>query len=145
MTNSASLTRSEFLKKIGGLSVLAMLDRSVFRLAAGDALKHPEPRAGVTADKVLKVDDLGERVSRSVSAAYDAARKYPEIFDGLACACGCHGEAAYQHRSLLVCYETRQPTGCHTCQTEASFVGKMTADGKTLADIRTAVDRKFDD
>jgi hypothetical protein len=138
------ITRIEFLKRAGGLSVIALLDRSTFRFA-GDSLHHPEPRAGITADKVLTVGDLGEKPRKAVLEAFDAARQYPQILDGLACACGCHGDASYQHRSLLACYETRQPTGCQSCQMEATFAGRMAKEGKTLAEIRAAVDRKFGD
>ena len=139
------ISRGEFLKRMGGLSVIALLDRSVLSLASADPLNHPDPRAGVTAEKVLSVSDLGEKARKSILEAYSAAREYPLIFDGLACACGCHGDASYQHRSLLVCYETRQPTGCQACQMEAAFVGRMAKDGKTLAEIRLAVDKKFGD
>lgn len=136
------LSRGEFLKRIGGLSALVLIDPSAGVFAV-DALKHPEPRAGVTADKVLRVEDLGEKPRKAVLDAYDAARRNPEVFDGLACGCGCHGEANYQHRSLLSCYETRQPTGCPSCRDEATFVGGMIRDGKALAEIRLAVDKKF--
>lgn len=140
-----SMNRAGFLKRLGGLSVLVAIDPSLFRNVAADSLKHPEPRAGITSEKVLKDEDLGEKPRKAVLEAYDAARQSPQIFDGLACACGCHGDASYQHRSLLVCYETRQPTGCQSCQMESAFVGKMVKDGKTLAEIRAAVDRKFGD
>jgi hypothetical protein len=139
------ISRAGFLKRVGGMAVIAMLDRSALTFAAVDPLIHPEPRAGVTAEKVLPVADLGEKARKSVLDAYAAAREHPSIFDGLACACGCHGEASYQHRSLLVCYETKQPTGCVACQTEASFVGKLAKEGRALAEIRSAVDKKFGD
>ena len=139
------MDRASFFRRTTGLFVVALVDRSVFRFASADPLKHPDPRAGITAEKVLKREDLGEKARKSVIEAFDAARQYPETFDGLACACGCHGDASYQHRSLLVCYETRQPTGCHACQQEAVFVGKMAKDGKTIAEIRAAVDKKFGD
>jgi hypothetical protein len=139
------ISRGEFLKRVGGLSVIALLDRSVLSAGMADPLDHPDPRAGVTADSVLKADELGAKPRKAVIDAYAAAREHPQIFDGLACACGCHGGASYQHRSLLVCYETKQPTGCVACQMEASFVGKMAKDGKALAEIRVAVDRKFGD
>jgi hypothetical protein len=138
-----SIGRADFLKRVGGLSVVVLLDRSWRGLPAADPLPHPEPRSGITADRVLKADDLGDKPRRAVLEAYDAARQHPQIFDGLACGCGCHGEASYQHRSLLVCYETRQPTGCPSCREEATFVGRLVKDGKTLAEIRTAVDKKF--
>ena len=139
------ISRAEFLKRVGSLSLIVLLDRSTVALAVADPLNHPEPRAGITADKVLPIADLGEKPRKSVLDAYAAAREHPAVFDGLACACGCHGDASYQHRSLLVCYETKQPTGCMACQQEASFVAKMAKDGKSLAEIRTAVDKKFGD
>jgi hypothetical protein len=47
------------------------------------------------------------------------------------------------HRSLLVCFETLQPTGCGSCQMEAELVARLARQDKPLADIRKAVDRKF--
>jgi hypothetical protein len=138
------ISRGEFLKRIGGLSVIVLFDRSAFGIPSSpDPLPHPEPRSSITADKVLKADELGEKPRKAVLDAYEAARQSPQVFDGLACGCGCHGEATHQHRSLLVCYETRQPTGCAACQMEATFVGKMVKDGKSLSEIRAAVDKKF--
>lgn len=143
--HTTPISRAAFLKRVGGLSVLVALDQSALRFTRAEPLKHPDPRAGITADKVLKADDLGEKPRNGVLEAYDAARTYPVVFDGLACACGCHGDASYQHRSLLVCYETRQPTGCPACRMEATFVAKMAKEGKTLVEIRAAVDKKFGD
>ena len=137
------LSRADFLKRIGGLSAVILLDRSVFSPAATNPLPHPEPRPGITAEKVLKVEDLGEKPRKAVLAAFEAARQHPQIFDGLACGCGCHGKATYEHRSLLVCYETKQPTGCLACQLEAKFVADLAKEGKTLAEVRVAVDKKF--
>ena len=137
------ISRGEFLKRVGGLSVIAFLDRSTPVLSLTDVLNHPEPRPGITAEKVLKVEDLGEKPRKAVIEAFEAARQYPQVFDGLACGCGCQGDASHQHRSLLVCYETKQPTGCAACQMEASFVGKLVREGKTLVEIRAAVDKKF--
>ena len=135
------ISRGEFLKRMAGLSVVVLVDRSPFSAASADT--HPEPRPGITAENVLKADDLGEKPRKAVLDAYDAARQYPQTFDGLACACGCHGNATHQHRSLLVCYETKQPTGCPSCREQATFVGRMAKDGKPLAEIRAAVDKKF--
>ena len=134
--------RGEFLKRISGLSVILLLDRERFAFPATDPLPHPEPRSGISADNVLNTEDRGDK-RQAVIEAYDAARHYPQVFDGLACGCGCHGDASYQHRSLLVCYETKQPTGCPSCRSEATFVGTMVKDGRTLAEIRASVDKKF--
>lgn len=140
---SPSIDRADFLKRLCTLSVLAVVDRPTIP-ALANALKHPEPREGITAEKVLKPEELGEQTRKSVLEAYDIARQYPQIFDGLACACGCLGTTGPLHRSLLVCYETRQPTGCHGCREQATFVARLAKNGKTLAEIRTAVDKEFD-
>ena len=137
------ISRGDFLRRIGGLSAIILLDRSVLALPGLDPLPHPEPRDGVTSEKVLKADDLGDKPRKAVLEAYEAARHDPQIFDGLACGCGCHGQATHQHRSLLVCYETRQPTGCPSCREEAILVGKLIKEEKTLAEIRAVVDKKF--
>ena len=137
------ITRAAFLERVAGLSALLMLGRGSLTVPMAEPLRHPEPRAGITAAKVLSVEDLGAKPRKAVSDAYEAARLHPGVFDGLACACGCHGDAEYQHRSLLSCYESRQPTGCQACQMEAAFVGGMAKEGKTLVEIRAAVDKKF--
>jgi hypothetical protein len=104
------------------------------------ALTHPDPRPGITSERVLTADALGTSRKEKVVTAYDAARAYPELFDGLGCTCGCTGNGP-MHRSLLVCYETMQPTGCIACQEEAQLVGKLAKEGKPLAEIRQAVDK----
>ena len=77
-----------------------------------------------------------------VLEAYEAARTYPAIFDGIACACSC-GAKRGTHRSLLVCFETTQATGCGACQEEGELVAKLAKEDKPLADIRQAVDKKY--
>jgi hypothetical protein len=50
-----------------------------------------------------------------------------------------HGE----HRSLLACCETKQPTGCVGCQQQAHLAGRLADDGKSLAEIRIAFDKEY--
>jgi hypothetical protein len=142
---SSPINRATFLKSLGALFALTLLDRRSPPQVAmmGMSLKHPDPRPDITAEHVKSAADLGKFAERpKVMAAYDEARAWPEIFDGLACGCGCTGESA-THRSLLSCYESMQPTGCQECRDEANFVAKMAKDKKTLAEIRTAVDKEF--
>jgi hypothetical protein len=102
-----------------------------------EGLTHPDPRPGITAEKVLADDKLPDK--RRVKEAFAAAREYPELFDGICCACGCEKE----HRSLLSCFESAQPTGCWGCQEEAMLISRLAKEGKTLDDIRKAVDKKW--
>lgn len=100
-------------------------------------LIHPDPRPGITAEKVLAEEKLPDK--KRVKESFAAAREYPELFDGICCACGCEKE----HRSLLSCFESAQPTGCYGCQEEAMLIARLAKEGKTLGEIRTAVDKKW--
>jgi hypothetical protein len=138
-----SITRTTFLRRASGLLVVAFFGRG--RLPAvpapiGMRLVHPDPRPGITSEQVLTAEAIGKAYKGKVGQAYDAARAYPEVFDGIACACGCSPSSG-THRSLLVCYETMQPTGCRSCQAEAVLVGKLAKQGAALDDIRKAVDK----
>jgi hypothetical protein len=135
-----SITRAVFLRNAGGVFAVAFLPR--LRLADFNPLPHPDPRPGITAEHVLADAELGAKADKKVLQAYAVARAYPETFDGIACGCGCGGKDG-MHRSLLVCFESKQPTGCRSCQLEAELVGKMAKEDKTLADIRAAVDKEF--
>lgn len=130
------LDRRDFLRLLSAFAALGAM-RPVSALAAARSHKHPDPRPGITSANVLADDKLPKSVS--VRSAYAAARAHPEIFDGLACGCGC----ADEHRSLLVCYETKQPTGCWACRDEAKVASDSIAKGKTLAEVRTIIDEKF--
>ena len=90
----------------------------------------------------MTTETLGTSRKEAVLEAYDTARSYPELFDGLACACGCTGKQNI-HRSLLTCFETMQPTGCYGCQEQAQLVAKLAKEEKTLAEIRLAFDKKW--
>lgn len=99
---------------------------------------HPDPRPGVTAERVLP----DARVSEKARSAYAAAREFPEVFDGIYCHCDCaerHGEL----RSLLSCFETEMPMDCGICSGEARLVGRLARRGKTLPEIREAVDERY--
>ena len=79
--------------------------------------------------------------NKRVATAYDHAREVPEILDGLYCRCNCaHGMG---HRSLLSCFEGDQAAGCMTCREQGELAYKLVKDGKSLADIRLAVDKEF--
>ena len=104
-----------------------------------DGFPHPDPRPGVTAEHVLADDEIGSR--KRVREAYAAARTHPEVFDGVYCACAC--DKSMNHRSLLSCFESRQAVGCGACREEGELVGRLARDGKTLDEIRRAVDEEF--
>ena len=131
------ITRRSALAQMSSMALLALLPRDVQR---GQGFPHPDPRPGITSESVLPESKLPDKAA--VRRAYQAARDYPAIFDGLYCPCDC--SKALKHRSLLSCYETDQPTGCWSCREAGEYVGTLAKEGKSLEEIRAAVDKKFD-
>jgi len=138
------MSRGAFLRRVSGLLVAVAIpsDTLLRRSLTRSSLDHPDPRPGITAEHVLSVEALSAIKSERVKDAYESARTYPAIFDGIACGCGCSGHNG-NHRSLLVCYETMQPTGCQACRDEAQLVARLAAKDTPLAEIRAAVDKRF--
>jgi len=101
---------------------------------------HPTPRPGVTAAKVLTKDQLGEH--KDAAPVFDMVREIPYIVDGIRCQCGCSAlEGKY---SLLSCYEADGMAGhCSICQGEGRLAYRLYKQGKTLDQIRAAIDAKF--
>jgi uncharacterized protein with PCYCGC motif len=101
---------------------------------------HPTPRPGITAAKVLTKDQLGEH--KDAAPVFDLVREIPQIVDGIRCQCGCSAlEGKY---SLLSCYEADgMAAHCQVCQGEARLAYRMNKQGKTLDEIRDAIDAKF--
>jgi hypothetical protein len=139
-----AIDRRIFVTRAGGLFGVALVSRFdlMHALAQPSGLEHPEPRPGVTGERVLAATALGAAPKQKVLDIYEAARTYPAIFDGIACGCSCGGKKG-THRSLLVCFETPQATGCGSCQEEGELVGRLAREDKPLAEIRKAVDKEF--
>lgn len=131
------ISRRTALTRIAGMFAASFAAPVSFAGALREGFPHPDPRPGITGEKVLAEDKLPDK--KRVKEAFAAARQYPELFDGICCACGCEKE----HRSLLTCFESAQPTGCWGCQDEAMLVAKLAKEGKTLGEIRTAIDKKW--
>ena len=107
------------------------------RAASGD---HPDPRPGVDGSGVLTADQLQD--VPDLVDLYDGIRAIPYIADGVRCTCGCAFEDGF--RSLLVCFEANgMAKGCIICQTEGRMVVRLHAAGRTLDQIRAAVDARF--
>jgi hypothetical protein len=140
---SELISRAAFVGRASGFLAVVVFGRANPLRGAElvGAPEHPEPRPGITGERVLTAEALGKSVNEKVLAAFDAARAYPALFDGIACGCGCSGSHG-DHRSLLVCYETRQPTGCWGCRESANLVARLAKEDRTLAEIRQAIDRQ---
>ena len=142
--SKSPIDRRTFLQRTASVLAIVSFNRVPLRHHGMDpfSMEHPDPRPGITAEHVLTTEKLGASRKEKLLASYDAARGNPEIFDGLACACGCTGKNG-SHRSLLTCFETMQPTGCYGCQEEALLVASLIKDGKSLGEIRATIDKKW--
>lgn len=101
---------------------------------------HPEPRAGITAANVLTGQQLGAWTD--AIPAFDEVRQIPEIIDGIRCNCGCADDPSFY--SLLSCYEGEgMARYCHICQGQGRLAFRLHQAGKTLEEIRTAIDARF--
>ena len=111
--------------------------------APGPALQrtpHPKPRAGITGAKVMKAAALKDHAK--LIPLFASIRKIPHIIDGIRCNCLCGQPPAMY--SLLSCYEGEaMAIDCAVCQGQGRLAARLHSEGKTLADIRAAVDAKF--
>jgi hypothetical protein len=73
--------------------------------------------------------------------AYDEARTIPEVLDGIRCQCGCADEPG--HRSLLSCFEDSMALDCEICQGQARLAYRLHRKGRTLDQIRAAIDARY--
>ena len=100
---------------------------------------HPTPRPEITNAKVLPVSFVPR--TPGSAEAYAAARTASETLDGVYCYCDCSKHAG--HRSLLTCFETEHGAYCDICMGEAMVASAMAQQGKSLMEIRAAIDRQF--
>jgi len=101
---------------------------------------HPKPRPGIDASKVLAADALKE--NPKAAPVFDMVRRIPEIVDGIRCQCGCAELPEFY--SLLSCFEADgMAQHCVICQGEGRLAYTMHEQGKTLDEIRAAIDERF--
>lgn len=99
--------------------------------------KHPTPRRGIDASHVVLAKDL-DGDAKAIEA-FDLVRQIPEVVDGIRCSCGCDEVEGFY--SLLSCFEQDgMARECRICQGNARLVHRLHRKGKTLAQIRAAVD-----
>ena len=63
------------------------------------------------------------------------------VLDGVYCHCNCSRTVG--HRSLLSCFESDHGAYCDICMGEAQLAARLAAQGKTLQQVRRAIDRQF--
>jgi hypothetical protein len=107
------------------------------RLRAHWSPGHPEPRPGVDGSRVLTAADLAD--TPAVIPVFDMIREIPRVADGIRCQCECAGLPEFY--SLLSCYEAEgMARHCLTCQGVGRLAYRLHQRGRTLNQIRAAVD-----
>jgi len=123
---------------IAGLAGAAVVGLLGTQRASGRVV-HPEPRPGVTAERVLPPSTVPH--TPGAADAYAAARGAPHMLDGVHCYCECAKHAG--HRSLLTCFESDHGSHCDICMGEATLAASLAAQGSSLSEIRRAIDQRF--
>jgi hypothetical protein len=106
---------------------------------AGRVVVHPDPRPGITAERVLPPSLVLD--TPGAAEAYAAARSAPAVLDGVYCHCECAKH--FGHRSLLTCFESDHGAQCDICMGEAMLAARLAAQGSSLDAIRRAIDERF--
>ena len=97
---------------------------------------HPEPREDISGETVAAASRYASYPR--IAQVYEVAAEIPHVLDGLYCHCDCSKHSG--HRSLLTCFEDDHGAGCDVCLTEAALAYQMTSEGRSLKEIRKAVD-----
>ena len=100
---------------------------------------HPDPRPGIDASHLPPPQKVAAHPD--AVPAYDEARAIPEVLDGIRCQCGCDDQPG--HRSLLSCYEDGMAMDCEICQGQGRLAYRLHAKGRTLDQIRSAIDSRY--
>jgi len=94
----------------------------------------------ITAANVLTHEQLAN--APHAIDVFDLVREIPQIVDGIRCQCGCADLPGFY--SLLSCYESEgMARWCEICQGEGRLVSRLHKAGKTLDEIRAAIDARF--
>ena len=123
---------------VAGVVAVAAVGLVVTRRAGGTPV-HPDPRPGVTAERVVPPSLVPN--TPGAAGAYAAARSAPQVLDGVYCHCDCSKHAG--HRSLLTCFESDHGARCDICMGEATLAAQLAARGSSLGEIRHAIDQRF--
>ncbi len=133
-----AVTRRLFIGACSATAIsLAVCGRAVWALPIPP---HPRPRPGITGGKVLTKQQLAE--TPKFIPLFDSVREIPSVVDGIRCNCGCTDPPGFY--SLLSCYEgSGMARDCAVCQGQARLAVRLNREGKSLDQIRAAIDAKF--
>ncbi len=143
MRHPSILERRELLRLVV-VGALGALVPGALRAAPDRAPQrgpHPTPRRGYTAERVLAADQLGG--DKELIILFDGIRKIPQVVDGIRCSCGCAELPGFY--SLLSCFEGKDAMSkwCAICSGTGALVIRLHARGRSLDEIREAVDARY--
>jgi hypothetical protein len=131
------VNRRSFLGASLAFVATLMSRRNLFALTPPP---HPSPRPGITGRNVLTKEQLAK--SPSLIPLFDSIREIPEVIDGIRCNCGCTNPPEFY--SLLSCYEGNgMARDCAICQGQGRLAVRLHKEGRTLDQIRAAIDARF--
>jgi hypothetical protein len=134
------MDRRAFVRILAGGGATALLPAAFpVRVRGAEPVGgHPDPRPGIDGSRVLGADE----VRPDLSELFDGIRAIPHVADGIGCHCGCG--AMPEMRSLLSCYEgVGMAQFCVICSGEGRLAVQLHGQGKSLSEIRAAIDRRF--
>jgi hypothetical protein len=137
---TTQLSRRRFISALTCLAAgVVAAPRSLLGATARRGV-HPAPRPGITAARVMSPAKLRDKPK--AAEVFDMVREMPQVVDGIHCYCGC-AELPDSY-SLLSCYEEGgMAQACHICQGEARLAYRLHKQGKSLEEIREAIDAKY--
>jgi hypothetical protein len=118
------------------VALLVALTVSSCTSPEGPASKSAGLRGGETRDTLNPEYFVG-----ATKAAYQIAKEIPEVLDSLHCYCEC--KKNFGHKSLLSCYVDDHGAYCDICMDEAFMAYELHKQGKSVAEIRRAVDERY--
>ena len=131
--------RRRFLVRLSMAAAAALLARR--NSFASTIPTHPSPRRGITGNRVLTELDL-EGAKPDVIQLFNSIREIPQVIDGIHCNCGCTHPPEYY--SLLSCFEGKgMARDCIVCQGQGKLAVRLHKEGKSLDEIRAAIDIRF--
>jgi hypothetical protein len=109
-------------------------------MSLGGSTHHPEPREHIDHTHVAPAERYA--AYPRVAQIYGEVAEVPHVIDGIYCYCACSEHSG--HHSLLDCFHDDHAAHCDVCLSEATMAHRMHSDGKSLDEIRTAIDRIYD-
>lgn len=109
--------------------------------AASHDGKHPTPRAEARPERIVDPALVARSDKKETAPVYAMVREIPQVIDGIYCYCEC--ARGHGHYSLFSCFEDGHGAWCGTCLQEVELAHRLHKEGKTLDQIRAAIDAQF--